>query len=447
MGNWEQKGKPVAELQEIWPVTMARQANGHLVIGGVSLPALAAEHGTPLYIFDLATIDLHVQRYRESLRSYPAETRLVYAGKAFLCVGLLRQLAAQGLWLDVVSGGELAIAYAAGFPAERLVFHGNNKTEEELRFARQRGVGVVVIDHHAEVELLGQLWADAPQPLSVMVRLNPGVETATHAYRRTGQLDSKFGLPIATGAAAQTVAAVLDQPALTLVGYHVHLGSQLFTSEPYRVAIERLADFAQAMAAQHGVVPNVISPGGGIGVPATPDDPSVDITATVREIVRAVAESWKRRGLPLPALALEPGRSLVAQAGVALYRVGAIKRIPGVRCYVSVDGGMADNIRPALYGARYTAALANREGEGEEIVTIVGKYCESGDVLIRDLPLPPVKPGDLLAVPSAGAYCLAMASNYNGALRPAVIAVQDGAWVLWQRRETYDDLLRRDPLA
>ncbi|MCM8747841.1 diaminopimelate decarboxylase [Thermomicrobiaceae bacterium CFH 74404] len=428
-----------------WPKTTTRDATGQLVIGGIPVPQLVAEFGTPLYIYDEATIRAQCGAYREALaRHYPGPWRLVYAGKAYLSVGLLQLLAEEGMWLDVVSGGELQLALAAGFPPGRIILHGNNKSEDELRLALQARIGAVVVDNHYELDLLERLHRDTEQQLSVLVRVNPGVDAHTHAYRKTGHLDSKFGLLIETGDASRAVQRILGMPGLRLRGYHAHIGSQVFEVEPYALAVERLFDFAREMAAQFGVVPEEISPGGGLAIQYLPEDPVPDIDLFVRTVADTVQRAAREAGFPLPLLGLEPGRSIIGPAGIAVYRVGAIKEIPGVRRYVSVDGGMADNIRPALYQARYTAALANRDGPAVTRVTIVGKYCESGDVLVNDATLPEPRPGDLVAIAAAGAYCLAMASNYNLALRPAVILVREGQALLLQRRERIEDVLRRE---
>lgn len=429
----------------IWPRTTTRDRDGELVIGGCRLSDLAAEYGTPLYVYDEATIRAQCAAYRDALdRHYPGLTRVVYAAKAYLSVGLARLLAEEGLWMDVVSAGELQLALAAGFPPGWIVLHGNNKSEEELHLAAAAGVGVVVIDNHHELDPLEQLAETGVERLSVMVRLNPGVDAHTHSYRKTGHVDSKFGLSMTDGAAERAVERVLAARALRLVGYHAHIGSQLFDVEPYVVTVERMVDFARSMRDRFGYVPEVISPGGGLAIPYVPDEPEPKIDTFVQAVAGAVQRSCRVAGLPLPVLALEPGRSIVGPAGVAVYRVGAIKDIPGIRRYVNVDGGMADNIRPALYGARYTATLANRDGSERRIVTIAGKFCESGDVLVFDAELPDPRPGDLIAVAAAGAYCLSMASNYNLAMRPAVVLVRDGHARLLQRRERIDDLLRRE---
>jgi diaminopimelate decarboxylase len=434
----------------LWPLTTSATAAGTLTIGGVELVALAREYGTPLYIYDEATIRDRCRRYRAAFAAgYPATT-VVYAAKAYLSPALLALLREEDLWLDVVSGGELGLALRCGFPSERIIFHGNNKSLDELRLAVAHGLGRIVVDNLLELERLSTLGAALGRPVPILLRLNPGVEAHTHEYRQTGVIDSKFGLPTLDDQAERAVTLALAAPALDLRGYHAHVGSQIFELAPYRETIAALLRFAARMRDRHGFVPMELSPGGGLAIPYTEaeehDEAALnDLARTIGDTVRQEARA---HALPEPRLTVEPGRSIVGPAGVALYTVGAIKDIPGVRRYVSVDGGMADNIRPALYGAVYTAAIANRDARGEPLarVAIAGKYCESGDVLIRDIALPPLAPGDLLAVPAAGAYCLAMASNYNLATRPAVVFVRDGHARLTRRRETLDDLLRAEVL-
>lgn len=376
---------------------------------------------------------------------------MAYAGKAHLCLTLIRLLAEEQLGLDVVSGGELYLARQAGFPLAAVHFHGNNKSAAELEMALPPspplagGVGRIVVDNHHELELLEALAARRGVQAKVWLRLSPDVDVHTHTYNKTGLADSKFGFPLASDDAERAVQAALASTHLELVGLHTHLGSQAFETEPFAAAVEALLAFAVEMGRKHGFRLQELSPGGGWGVPYHESDPPAAIEDYVRAISLAVIEGCARHRLPLPRLTLEPGRSIVGPAGVALYTVGARKTIPGVRTYVAVDGGMADNLRPALYGVRYTALVANKAHQpAEEVVTIVGKFCESGDWLIRDISLPKLEPGDLLAMPVAGAYHLPLSSNYNLALRPAVVWVKDGHARLVQRRETYEDLVVRD---
>lgn len=426
----------------LWPMTTERDGTGRLRVGGIPLVELAERFGTPLYVFDERTLRERARSVREAFARWYPRTRVRYAGKAFLSPAILDVLSQEGLELDVVSGGELYVALRSGFPACQIAFHGNNKSEQELREAIGAGVGLVAVDNHFELGLLSALTAELRTRVPILLRLNPGVDVHTHDKIKTGVIDSKFGLPIWTGDAATAVARALENPALELVGYHAHLGSQLFDPAVVRVAIDELVAFAATMRDRFGIPPREISPGGGFGIAYDEGEPVAAFEEWARIEGEAMREACARHELPLPELVVEPGRAIVGPAAVALYRVGAEKTIPGVRRYISVDGGMADNIRPSLYGARYTAALANRSGDGPaETVTIAGRYCESGDILIDDVALPELRAGDLLALPAAGAYCLSMASNYNHALRPAVVLVADGAARLVRRRETYEDLL------
>ncbi len=434
-------------LAAILPLGATRNDAGHLVLGGCDCVALAEEYGTPLYVYDEATIRAQCREYLGGLRAAYPDALVIFAAKALGSPAIFQIVAQEGLGLDVVSGGELYAAQRAGVPLERVYFHGNNKSRTELEEALAAGVGRVVVDNLYELRLLAQLAAARGVRQPVLLRVGPGVEAHTHEYRKTGILDSKFSLPIVTGDAERAVAEALAAPGLELVGLHAHIGSQIFELEPYGETVRIVLQFAAEMQARHGLVLREFSPGGGWGIAYTEgDDPPQygEAAAMVSGTVRAEAE---RLGLPLPRLVIEPGRSIVGRAGVALYTVGAIKDIPGVRRYAAVDGGMADNIRPALYGAEYRALLANRADTGPvERVTIAGKYCESGDVLIRDADLPALRSGDLLALPASGAYNLAMASNYNMAPKPAVVLVRDGTARLIRRRQTYEDLLREECL-
>lgn len=429
----------------IWPTTTARDDAGTLNIGGVSVADLAAEYGTPLYIYDEASIRERCSFYREALAASHPRPRVVYAGKAWLSIELLKIIRDEGLSLDVVSSGELYVALKSGFPAEKISLHGNNKGPDELKMAIDAGIKQIVVDNFYEIECLAELTAGRETPFPVLLRVNPGIDVHTHDYRKTGIIDSKFGLGIETGDAEKAVARIVATPGLELKGYHCHIGSQIFEVEPFVDSVYTLFEFAASMQSAHGVVPDEISPGGGFGVPYAPGDPDALVEDYVRSIGAAAREAAAEAGFADPELTIEPGRSIVGNAGVAVYTVGASKEIPGVRTYVSVDGGMADNIRPALYGAVYSAELVTDRNAGETSpVTIAGKFCESGDVLINEVELPEMHPGDLLAIPVAGAYSLAMASNYNMALRPAVVFVANGSARLVQRRETFEDLVLRD---
>jgi diaminopimelate decarboxylase len=430
------------------PDSAAVTPEGHLAIGGCDLVQLADRHGTPLYVYDEDTVRARACAYRDALvGAYRGDALVCYAAKAYCAPWLLRVIAEEGLGLDVVSGGELYVARRAGFPMERTYFHGNNKGEEELRLALEVDVGRIVLDNLDEVNRLSQAARSLGERQRVLLRVTPGVEAHTHEYIKTGVLDTKFGLSLETGAAEEGVRATLSAPGLDLLGLHAHIGSQIFDMAPYREAIQRVLAFAARMRERHGFQLRELSPGGGFGMRYTPADDPLPPAEVARTLAAAVTSAAVASGFgdALPAITIEPGRSIVGPAGVALYRVGSVKEIPGVRTYAAVDGGMADNIRPTTYGAVYSALLANRANEpASSTVAIAGKYCESGDVLIREAKVPLPRIGDLVAVPGSGAYNLAMASNYNLALRPSVVVVANGEARLVRRRETYEDLLRNE---
>ena len=424
----------------LWPESTTRDADGCMRIGGIRLTDLAAEFGTPLYVFDEQTLRSRANRIASAMATSYPRSRVLYAGKAYLSPAIVRILHEEGLGLDVVSGGELFGGLLAGVPAAEITFHGNNKSEAELREAIEAGVGYIAVDNDLELDRICRLTTELGTRVPLLLRLNPGIDVHTHDKIKTGAVDSKFGFPIWTGdaeaATKRAVAAGLD-----LAGYHVHLGSQLFDPDASRLAVRRLIEFAASMRDRNGVVARVISPGGGFGIAYTEDDEEAVFDEWANVTGAEALAASQENGLPLPELTVEPGRSIVGPAAVALYEVGASKRIPDVRNYVSVDGGMADNIRPSLYGAVYSAEIANRKATGPvESVTIAGRFCESGDILINDIQLPVLKPGDLLAMPSAGAYALPMGSNYNAAPRPAVVLVNEGSVRLIRRRETYEDV-------
>jgi diaminopimelate decarboxylase len=432
-------------LLGVLPLGAAVNDEGHLSLGGCDTVELAQEFGTPLYVFDEETLRGKCREFRSEFGSRHAETDVSYAAKAYLGRVLAALLAEEEMGMEVVSGGELAIARAGGFPSERIHFHGNNKSEQELREALECGIGRVVVDNLHELGLLNRVATEAGVRQAILLRLSPNVDPHTHRYTTTGVLDSKFGIPIATGQAEEAVKQAMALPGVELMGLHVHLGSPIEHVEPYREAIDVVVAFAAEMAERHGMRLREFSPGGGFAIQYLEDTPVPAVGEYAEAIVDALVQaSWKHSLAP-PRLIVEPGRAIVSQACVALYTVGSRKDIPGVRRYVSVDGGMGDNIRPAFYGARYSAVVANKVGdESRERVTIAGKFCESGDVLVRDIDLPRVEAGDLLAVAAAGAYCLPMASNYNAFLRPSIVMVKDGNARLVRRRETYDDLMACD---
>jgi diaminopimelate decarboxylase len=429
-----------------WPETTRRSADGALEFGGVSAVDLAREFGTPLYVFDEATLRSRARHiWHEFLGAYE-RSRLVYAGKAYLSPALMRILVEEGIGLDVVSGGEVYAGLRAGVDPAQMIFHGNNKSRAELEEAVAAGVGLVAIDNELEITLLESVARDSARSVEVVLRLNPGVDVHTHHKMRTGATDSKFGFPVWDGQAEEAAARICQSARLELVGYHAHVGSQIFDPTLVARTIGVIMEFAGQVNRRFGVIPAVVIPGGGFGIADDASGADVDIGAWAKAAARAIERGCLTHDFPPPVLVVEPGRAIIGPAGLTLYSVGSQKTVPGIRTYISVDGGMADNIRPALYGARYAATLANRDPAGEPLqtVTIAGKYCESGDVLIDDALLPELEVGELLAVPMTGAYCLAMASNYNLSPRPAVVLVADGRARLIRRRETYADLLSHE---
>ncbi|MCL4425110.1 MAG: diaminopimelate decarboxylase [Firmicutes bacterium] len=418
---------------------------GHLEIGGCDAVDLAQIFGTPLYVMDEATIRRKARAYQETLvRAYP-NSLVLYAGKAFLTTAMCRLMDEEGLGLDVVSGGELYTALRADFPPEKIFFHGNNKSEEELNLALESGVGRIVVDNLYELELLNALAARQGKKASILLRLTPGVEAHTHEYIQTGQVDSKFGIGLVGDQAFSAVRLAMSLRNIRLLGFHSHIGSQVFEAAPYQLAAEVLLNFVARVKRELGLAVKELDLGGGLGIRyLSQDDPPL-VAVFLKDVVETVVRKVRELGLEAPRLILEPGRSIIGDAGLTLYRIGSIKEIPGVRTYVAVDGGMADNPRVALYGAKYEAIVANRaDAPLEHVVSIAGRFCESGDMLLWDAPLPRVTPGDLLAVFSTGAYHYSMASNYNRFGRPAVVLVHSGQADLIVRRETYADLVAHD---
>ena len=375
-----------------------------------------------------------------------AEVKVLYAAKAFLCGPIARIVADEGLGMDVVSGEELAVARSAGFPMEDVYFHGNNKGPEELKFAvSEQGIGRVVVDSFHELELLNGVAGEAGVTQAVLLRVSPNVDASTHAKTTTGILDTKFGFAIETGDAEKAVVAAMAATHLDLRGLHVHLGSPIFGLEPYRLGSGVMATFAARMGDTHGFEMHEYSPGGGFALAYTRDDDPPAIDAYAKVLTESMAAGLAEHRLSRPSIHIEPGRSLVGGAVMALYTVGARKEIPGVRTYVSVDGGMADNIRPAMYGSRYEVVPVERPlAEPVEHIHLAGKYCESGDILVKDAHVPRLEAGEIIGLPASGGYNLAMSSNYNMAPRPAVVSVRAGESRVMQRRETIDDLMARD---
>jgi diaminopimelate decarboxylase len=405
---------------------------------------LAREFGTPAYLIDE---DDWRRRAREWVQAFGADADVFYAGKAFLSVAIAKWAAEEGLHLDVCSGGELAVALRAGFPPHRLGFHGNNKSVADLERAVDAGVGRIIVDSHDEIERLAAVAADRGIRQRVLVRVTPGVEAHTHEFIATAHEDQKFGFSLAGGAAAEAVSRTLKHADhLELIGLHSHIGSQIFDTAGFEVAAHRLTESLAAIKRDHGVELPELDLGGGLGIAYTEADDPAPVAEIARRLKEIVARECDAAGLAHPRLSVEPGRAIAGPPGITLYEVGTVKPLAGLRTYVSVDGGMSDNIRTALYDAEYTAALVNRASSAAPMLArVVGKHCESGDIVVRDAWLPAdTAPGDLLAVAATGAYCRSMASNYNHLLKPPVIAVKDGAARVIVRRETEDDLLGMD---
>ncbi len=426
-----------------WPPVEVNAA-GHLVLGGCDAVELARTFGTPLYVLDEEAVRRRCRTLRTALGPYGF---VAYAGKAFLCTAMARLVDREGLHLDAVSGGEMYTALTAGFPAERIILHGNNKSREELTYALRAGVGRIVVDSFHEMDLLEALARAAGVRPRVLVRVAPGIEAHTHEYISTGQRDSKFGFDLESGQALAAAERAARSEVLDWAGLHCHIGSQVFRLEPYRLAVRALVDLADRVRARTGAVARELDVGGGFGVRYAPEDAPPPPEEFVAACLGALRSECAARELPVPHLIVEPGRSIVGEAGFTLYTVGAVKEVPGLRTYVAVDGGMADNPRPALYGARYTAVLAARPlAEPVREVCLVGRYCESGDVLVPRLALPAVEPGDVVAVFTTGAYHYSMASNYNRFPRPATVLVFRGRAEVIVERESFADLVARDRL-
>jgi diaminopimelate decarboxylase len=422
-------------------------ASGHLEIGGCDSTKLAEEFGTPLYVYDEQLIRDNCRAFMRAFRESGLAFQVAYASKAFCTMAMCKLVEEEGLSLDVVSGGELFTALQAGFPAERIHFHGNNKSIEEIEMALEAKIGCFVVDNFYELSVLNELAKERGETVDVLLRVTPGVEAHTHEYISTGQQDSKFGFDVQSGQALQAIQTAQESEALKLLGVHSHIGSQIFETDGFIIAIRRLAELLFEAKEKLGFVSAVLNVGGGFGIYYVKGDTPLPPAEHVKSITSTVRKEFASRNIPLPELWIEPGRSIVGDAGTTLYRIGSTKEIPDVRKYVAVDGGMTDNLRPALYQAKYEAALANRMNEpATEVVSIAGKCCESGDMLIWDVSLPEVKPGDILAVPSTGAYGYAMANNYNRIARPAVVFVKDGEANLVVKRETFADLVKNDLL-
>ncbi len=419
--------------------------NGELQLGGVPASALAAEYGTPLYVMEEETVRRNMRAFRSSMEEFYGEGLVCYASKAFCCKEIYRIADQEGLGADVVSLGELYTAKCAGFPMEKVCFHGNNKSEEELRAALEYGVGRIVADSLSELARLSRLAGELGRKAPVLLRIKPGIDAHTHDFIRTGQIDSKFGLALETGEAMEGVKEALALPNLSLRGVHCHIGSQIFQVEPFVEAARVMMEFLGDVKEETGAELADLNLGGGFGIRYTDADEPVPFGDYMGPVSRAVRETAEKRGIPMPFVLIEPGRSIVGEAGTTLYTTGPVKEIPGVRSYLAVDGGMGDNPRYILYQAKYDMLPACRADEpADRVYTVAGKCCESGDLLGENVPLPEMKEGELLAVLSTGAYNYSMASRYNRRGVPPVVMVKDGASRLIVRGESLEDLVQND---
>ena len=439
-------GSPPADLgaidPRVWPLGLSRSDAGHLLLRGHDVRDLVAEHGTPVFLMDETDLRQRCRDYREAF----GDAMVFYAAKAFLCSAVVRWVTEEGLGLDVCTGGELAVAVRAGFPGERLLLHGNNKSVAELSAALDAGVGRVVVDSLAEIDRLSALCTERGVTQPVLVRTTVGVEAHTHEFIATAHEDQKFGFSLAGGEAIDAVRRVLAAPGLELVGLHSHIGSQIFDSGGFEVAAHRVIGLLAEVRDELGLELPELNLGGGLGIAYTSEDDPADVGEMGRSLRAIVGRECSAYGLTPPALAVEPGRGIVGPGTVTVYEVGTVKPVEGLRTFVSVDGGMSDNIRTALYDADYTVVLANRASPAPPMLSrVVGKHCESGDIVVKDAWLPSdVGPGDLLAVAATGAYCRSMASTYNQVPRPPVIAVDARGSRVLLRRETVEDLLSLD---
>lgn len=415
----------------------------HLVIGGVSAVEISKKYGTPVNVYDLTLIKEKIKTFKNAFSKYENLTQVAYASKAFSSLALFEVLAEEDVSLDVVSGEELYLALKAGFEKSRIHFHGNNKSYEELKTAISEQIGCIVVDNFYEIVMIEKLVNELNVTIDILLRVTPGVEAHTHEYITTGQADSKFGFDLASGQVDQAIKQIKEIENINMIGLHSHIGSQIFEVEGYEIVIEKLLQKASEWKKMYDFNLKVLNVGGGFGIKYTDDDSPLPLDKYAKAIIRSVRTHSAANNLNLPEIWIEPGRSIVGEAGTTLYTVGTEKDIPQIRKYVSVDGGMADNIRPALYQAKYSGVLANKVVNlNEEVVSIAGKACESGDMLMWDVVLPQPKPGDILAMFSTGAYGYAMASNYNRLTKPAVVFIENGNDFLAIRRETVEDYLK-----
>ncbi|MCX5109344.1 diaminopimelate decarboxylase [Streptomyces sp. NBC_00378] len=438
---------PPADLnaldEKVWARTVTRDEDGAVTVGGIEVTRLAEEFGTPAYFLDESDFRARCRAWADA---FGPDADVFYAGKAFLSRAVVRWLQEEGLNLDVCSGGELTCALDAGMPAERIAFHGNNKNVAEIERAVEAGVGRIVLDSFQEIARVAHVAQRLGRRQRVQIRVTVGVEAHTHEFIATAHEDQKFGIALAGGQAAEAVRRALTLDGLELIGIHSHIGSQIFDMAGFEVSARRVVQLLAEVRDEHGVQLPEIDLGGGLGIAYTSEDDPREPHEIAKALGDIVTRECEAAGLATPRISVEPGRAIVGPTAFTLYEVGTIKPLEGLRTYVSVDGGMSDNIRTALYDAEYTVALASRTSDAEPmLVRVVGKHCESGDIVVKDAFLPSdLAPGDLIAVPATGAYCRSMASNYNHALRPPVVAVRDGQARVIVRRETEEDLLRLD---
>ncbi len=425
---------------------LAVNEQGHLTVGGMDTVELAKEYGTPLYLMDEGLIREHCRSFRESMDKYYGGQGLVcYASKAFCCKAMCRIMLEEGLGLDVVSEGELYTALSVGFPPEKLCFHGNNKTDHELSYALENGVGRIIVDNIYELERLNRLAEKTGRTANIMYRIKPGIDAHTHNFIMTGQIDSKFGFALETGEAYEAVKKAIECSHINLVGLHCHIGSQIFDIDPFVKAAEVMLTFIAKIKDELGFEVKELNLGGGFGIRYTEEDAPVAYDRYMEKVSEKVKEVCAEKNVKLPFILIEPGRSIAAPAGVTLYTVGGRKEIPNIRTYVSIDGGMGDNPRYALYQSKYDVEVANKANLPKtETVTVAGKCCETGDLIGEGMPIQPVEPGDILAVLATGAYNYSMSSNYNRIPKPPVVMIRDGRSRVVVKRETFEDIVRND---
>lgn len=420
-------------------------SDGHLEIGGMDTVELSKKYGTPLYVYDVSIIRERCRAFVNTFKDLGVRAQVAYASKAFSSIAILQVIKQEGLSVDVVSEGELYTALKAGVNPDKIHLHGNNKSIEELSMAIEHNIGCIVVDNFHEIKLLTDLLKQYNKKMDVIIRVTPGIKSDTHQYIMTGNEDSKFGFDLHNGQAEEAFNQLRENNHITFKGLHCHIGSQIFDTDRFVTATNILFATLADWKNNYGYIPEVLNLGGGFGIRYTDDDQPIPLNHYVERLVETVREKSESLNIPMPEIWIEPGRSIVGDAGITLYTVGSQKHIPGVRDYISIDGGMTDNIRPALYQAKYHGVLANRANEpSETMVSVAGKCCESGDMLIWDLPIPQVRSGDILAILSTGAYGYSMASNYNRIQKAAVVFVEDGKDKLVIKRETYQDILSHD---